>query len=165
MTKTLLLVGWRQNFERTETLIESVPAQRMTTQPNGMANHPAWTLAHLIHYHPAILSVVRAEAVSDPGQHPDAPRYDAGSTPIDDPTEYPSKRALMADYRGGHDLVAEALTSMSVAQLQQPPRLARWASHFGDSAELLTYLMIYHEATHLGQIMAWRRLMGWPPIE
>lgn len=160
----ILLAGWQKNLEQTEALLDGIASDQMTRQPAGAPNHPAWTIAHLLHYHPAILSLIDGKPVNDPAEHPDASRYDAGSTPVDEPQQYPSKDELIANYPAGHEQVTSQLRQVSEDQLDRAPGLPRWAKAFPSIAATLTYLMVVHEATHLGQIMTWRRAMGWPPL-
>jgi hypothetical protein len=161
----ILLAGWKRNLDKTMELLAGIPNGRAAEQPGGVINHPAWTLAHLNHYHPAILSLVAGEPVHDPGDHPDAPRFDAGSTPVADPDQYPALPTLIADYRNGHEQIDRAMRDMAPAQLQQPPGLARWVKPLATTAGALNYLMLYHESTHIGQIMVWRRAAGFAPCE
>ncbi|MFA9476991.1 DinB family protein [Phycisphaerales bacterium AB-hyl4] len=154
-----LLLGWRENGQLARQLLADIPDEAMTDQPGGVVNHPAWTLAHLNHYHTAILSLVRGEPVADPGEQPNAEHYDAGSTPVDDPARYPSKAELLAAYEQVHQEVEQLLQDAPPKRLTQPPGLERWAEGFGTTAKALSYLMIFHESVHLGQVMAWKRAM------
>lgn len=155
-----LRFSWRFNLDQVESLLNDVPADRMTDQSGGVVNHPAWTLHHLNHYHPAILSLIHNQPVDDPARHPDAPRYDEGSVPVNDPAAYLAQAELLAAYRDGHQRVANALAAMEAAHLALPPQLPRWASAFGTTGRVLQYLMVIHESHHIGQIMAWRRAAG-----
>ncbi len=161
----LLIAGWLLNLKKAEELLADISADEMTRQPHGVVNHPAWTLAHLIHYHPAITSLARGQAVADPAAAPNANRYDAGSTPVDDPSLYLAKDALLARYRSGHAEVTKLLETAPPERLLQPPGLPRWEQAFTTTRHALVYLMHYHESLHIGQIMVWRRAMGRPPLE
>ncbi len=158
----LLLAGWRKNHTIARALLADADPSLMTRQSPGVVNHPAWTLSHLIFYHPAILSLAQGQSVDDPALAVDASIYDEGSTPIDDPTCYRSKEALLALYSHGHAQVETALRQVSPNLLAQPPGLERWSHAFPDSAQTLVYLMLIHEAQHLGQLMVWRRAVGLP---
>jgi len=160
----LLSCGWSANLELAERLLATIADERITTQPAGVVNHPAWTLAHLVHYHPAILALVDGRTVPDPASHPDADRFDAGSTPVDDPSQYPTKAALIRRYRHGHQRIETALGQAPTDRLNQPPGLTRWTEGFGTTARVLQYLMVFHEAEHLGQLVAWRRAMRLGPL-
>lgn len=160
-----MIAGWHLNLAKAEALLADIPPDQITRQSPEVVNHPAWTLAHLIHYHPAIISLARGEAVADPATAPHAERYDAGSTPVDDPSLYPAKDALLAQYRAGHEEVVKLLKTAPSGRLTQPPGLPRWEQAFGTTRHALVYLMHYHESLHLGQVMVWRRAMGRPALE
>ena len=36
------------NLMNAETLVKDVSAEQMVEQPNGVVNHPAWSLGHLV---------------------------------------------------------------------------------------------------------------------
>jgi len=156
----LLRQGVDSNRKIARHLFATIPAERATEQPAGVVNHAAWTIAHLNHYHPAILDLIQGRAVRDPGQHPDAARYDAGSTPTADPGAYPAWADLAARYNRAHDGIHEALGSVSHQALAQPPKLERWAEAFADTASALQYLLVHHEALHLGALTVWCRVTG-----
>ena len=161
----LLMAGWRQNRQQLEALLANVSTEDMTRQPHGVVNHPAWTIGHLIHYHPAILALLRGEAVADPATTPNADLYDAGSVPVDDASLYPDQGTLLERYHSNHEQVKKLLNGIESATFDQPPGLPRWAKGFETTARTLVYLMHVHEALHIGQLMVWRRAMGWPPLE
>jgi hypothetical protein len=43
----LLLYLWNSNQHFAQQLLADIPEEKMTLQPQGLPNHPAWTLAHL----------------------------------------------------------------------------------------------------------------------
>jgi len=160
MAADLLRQGLRFNNEVARSLFAVIPADRATEQPDGVVNHPAWTLAHLCHYQPATLALAGGQSVRDPAQLPDAHRYDAGSTPIRDKAAYPAWAELTARYKQAHDEILQSLESITHQTLVQRPGLGRWAHTFADTASALQYLLVHHEAIHLGQMMVWCRVMG-----
>jgi len=91
-------------------------------------------------------------------------RFDAGSIPTDAPSGYPAKPELLERYREGHQDIERALRDAPPGRLEQPPGLERWAEGFGGTGHALQYLMVHHEAEHLGQIAGWRRAMGFGPL-
>ncbi len=159
----ILRAGAQINLAHAQALLADIPAAQMAAQPGGVVNHPAWTLAHLLHYHPAILSLARREPVADPGQHALAKQYDAGSTPVAELSRYPGKGELLERFCTSHARIAAALRDTTAKTLVSPPGLARWVQPFGTTQYALTYLLVFHEAEHLGQLAAWRRALGLPP--
>lgn len=156
----LLTYSWQRIGDQMLRLIQDIPPAIMTQQPAGLLNHPAWTTAHLCHYHPAIISLLQGKAVNDPAKAPDADRFDEGSTPVADAEAYPSHEQLIKQYTTGHAKILAALNETQATTLARPAGLERWARSFASTADVLHYLMIMHESQHAGQIMSWRRLQG-----
>jgi hypothetical protein len=50
------------------------------------------------------------------------------------------------------------------AVLERPIPLERWTGRFPRIADATLYLMLSHEAAHLGQVSAWRRAGGRPAV-
>ena len=124
----VLLEGWRHNLAFAEALLRDAPEDQRTTQPGSVVNHPAWTLGHLSHCHPAIPSLAQGQPVDDPGRRPNATVFDEGAAPADDPGQYPTLNDLLAQFRQGHARVEEALQTAAPETLIQPPGLNRWAA-------------------------------------
>lgn len=148
--------------DQASSLLKVIKPEQMTKQIGGVVNHPAWTISHLIHYHPALLSLAKGQPIADPGNQPNADIYDAGSTPKDDPKLYKTKDQLIHDYTQGHRQLREALQKAPLEYFTQPPQLDRWAKLFKTTADALVYLMLLHESQHLGEVMVWRRAMNIP---
>jgi hypothetical protein len=155
-----LLHDWRGNGQRAQRLLANIPDDRMTEQPHGLLNHPAWSLGHLILAHPAIASLARGEAVADPGLTPEAKLFANGTKPQADPALYPSRAELAERFAQGHALVEEAVAAMDPAILEREPGLERWKKSFGKTGVVLVHMMIWHEAHHLAEVAAWKKVLG-----
>lgn len=155
-----LTTGWKIVHDLGSRLIAGLEDVDVTSQSAGVANHPAWTVSHLAHYHPAILSLLRGEPVADPALAADAGRHDEGSAPVASPDAYLPWRELVEKYTQGQAAITQALGHVTGEILASPPGLVRWARSFPTTADLLAYLMLIHESQHQGQLMAWRRAMG-----
>lgn len=156
--------GWHRVGQQAQSLLSDVKAEQYVLQPQGVVNHPAWTISHLIHYHPAILSLLQGQAVQDPSDAPNAKIYDEGSTPQPNLSLYRAGDALLKTYMQGHQQIHEALLKASTACFEQKPGLDRWAKAFPTTKDALVYLMLLHESQHLGQLMVWRRVAGLAPL-
>lgn len=156
--------GWQRVGDQTKALLKDVPADQFTRQPDGVVNHPAWTLSHLIHYHPAIASLLQGQPVADPSKAAKADLYDEGSTPQADTTLYLPGDELLASYLTSHGQILELIKQASPDCFGQKPGLDRWANAFPTVADNLVYLMHLHESQHIGQVMVWRRAVGLPPL-
>jgi len=152
-----LRLAVEHQFALATRLISRLPAEDATRQPHAAINHPAWTLGHLCHYHPAALCLIQGQSVADPACQPEADLFDAGSIPVAEVSAYPAWAELLTRYRQGHKRIREALASMSVDVLAQPPGLPRWMKSFGTTENALLYLLVHHEAIHTGQLLAWCR--------
>lgn len=156
----LLHSSWQRIGQQMDRLMTGLPASCVVDQSHGVANHPAWTLSHLCHYHPAILSILTGQPVMDPALALKAELYDEGSTPVADAKAYLPWDELVDHYHSGHASIAQALTQTTPAILSGSPGLDRWNQAFANAADALMYLMVMHESQHAGQFMAWRRASG-----
>lgn len=159
---TMLTSGWHIVSQQGGRLAAGLECVTVAQPAGGVVNHPAWTLSHLAHYHPAILSLLRGEPVADPAEADDAQYFDEGSVPVLSPQTYLPWADLLAKYTRGHEAITQALACTTPGILASPPGLPRWARSFPTTADLLAYLMLIHESQHQGQLMAWRRAMGMP---
>lgn len=155
-----LLFGWNKNLEYGTKLIADLSDEQMTAQPAPDTNHPAWIFSHLGAYHPVIVSVIRGEEFDDPKEH----RFGMLSKPESDAGLYPTKAQLQAAWAKGHADVAAALSEHGEVALERSIRLERWKTIMPKSGIALPYLMLIHENIHLGQLSAWRRVQGLPPV-
>jgi hypothetical protein len=76
---------------------------------------------------------------------------------------YPSKEALLAALEDGHKRFATAMRGVN-AEVMAQPAPERMRARFPDLGHLLVALLTSHEASHLGQLSAWRRALGLPPV-
>ena len=164
MITEALLFTWRKNGKRAQDLFANIPDNHLVDQSAGLNNHPAWSLSHLMLYHPSIVSLARSEAVPDPAQASGAGKFGNGSKPVTDATAYPSRARLIERFTSGHAQVEAALAATDAAIFAQDPGLERWKSAFGTSGNALIYFMIYHETHHLAEIADWKKVHGIPVV-
>ncbi len=159
---TAVLATWANHRDYVKKLVADVSDEGMCSQPiPGITlNHPAWTLSHLTPYPPMLAAMVKGEPFKDAIDSP----FAKGSSPSSNPRDYPNKEQILADYLLAHDTLATALQDAKPEALSAPTPLARWQQRFPTIADALLYVGISHEATHLGQLSAWRRAGGRPPI-
>ena len=152
----LLLFSWEKNLGYAQRLIADLDDEAMVRQPAAGTNHPAWVLSHLNIYHPVIVSLIRGETFPDPKDH----RYGMQSKPVADRAEYPSKGELIQTFATGHEQVESALRQAPVEAWHAAVTLPRWQQAMPTVDVALGYLMLHHEAVHLGQLSGWRRVQG-----
>ena len=157
-----LLLSWSNQRDYAQRLVTDLTDADMLSQPvpGVTMNHAAWTLGHLSPYPPVLAAILTGEPFTDPLNSP----YGRGSKPVSDPTAYPPKAKLVAEYLAGHDLLASTLEAIDSEVMAQPIPLARWKDRFPRIGDAVLYLMLSHEGAHLGQLSAWRRAGGRPAV-
>lgn len=142
-------------------LIADVPDDAMARQPAGVLNHPAWTLGHLAQSCEAI-----AREVGVPPWLPTnwATRFGTGSMPTADRAHYPPKADLLAPLADGQQRVGTALSAFTDAGLKVPLRDTRFRDRFPTLGHAVIHILGAHTASHVGQIVVWRRVAGFGPL-
>jgi DinB superfamily len=125
-------------------------------------NPPAFTLGHL-----AIVNDYALKSFGEPRLAPAEwhKRFRPGASPKDDPSPLPSKAELLQLLETGGQKIREAATKADPERMNQPHN----SDFFKDTpvktvADTVAHLMTSHFAFHIGQISAWRRLQGKPPL-
>jgi len=128
--------------------------------PGRTMNHAAFTLGHLAWVSEAGGNLLGAPPTSTPDRKD---IFGMGSTPSSDRAIYPSKAELLAWLEAGH---ARLVTAVQGAQPEvfAHPAPERMRARFPTMGSLILGLMTSHEATHLGQLSAWRRALGLPSV-
>jgi hypothetical protein len=153
-----LLLSWSNHRGYAQRLVADLSDADMVSQPvpGVVMNHPAWTLGHLSPYPPVLAAILKGEEFVDPLNS----KYGRGTHPVADLKAYPPKADLLAEFLLGHDLLARTLEQVDPAVMAKPIPLARWKERFPRIGDAVLYLMLSHEAGHLGQLSAWRRAGG-----
>lgn len=150
------------NLEYAKSLIKDLSDDQMTSIPaEGLDNHPAWTLGHLVSG--------SADLARDLGAKFEMPdqweelflRQGPGDPKKPDPDKrkYPSKQLLIAELENQHNKVKHLLQDVEEAKLDEP--LAwRFSNFMPTLRDVVAFMCINHESMHLGQLAAWRRSMG-----
>jgi len=157
-----VLASFKANGDYAERLVADLSPAEMASQPvpGVTLNHPAWALAHLAVYPPVLLDMLEGRVPEDPAGH----QYGRNSRPLDDPAAYPPKDALVAHFLTVRHRLAEAFDRADESRVGAPPTLERWQERFPTIWHVALHLMTSHEATHLGQVSAWRRAGGRPAV-
>ncbi|RMH27440.1 MAG: DinB family protein [Planctomycetota bacterium] len=157
-----LLHALTQQRAYAERLVADLSDADMVAQPvpGVVMNHPAWVLGHLSAYPPTLAAMLRGEPPADPKDHP----FGRDSTPSADLALYGSKADALGAFNRVHDDLARALEQTAGARFGDPNPLPRWRERFPTIADACFYLTTVHLATHLGQLSAWRRAGGRPPV-
>ena len=145
------------NLMRAETLVKDLSAEQMVEQPNGVINHPAWSLGHLVVWANNLGSMLGLESRLPDGWDK---TFATGETPSSDVSAYPSKDEILGALREQHSRNTEALKSADLESWAKPHPYVKTLPYFPTVGDMITFLMTAHEMNHVGQIAAWRRAMG-----
>ncbi len=148
-----------------ETLTTNIPAEDFAHIPHPGMNHPAFCLGHLSLYPNELLRLLgRKEHIVD---KPDfVPLFQAGTQCVEQDGRYPPKHDITRFYFDRHHVLCDALADVGdklPGLMQGCPHspFKRWFPTIGAT---LIYYLNNHHMQHLGQISAWRRVMGLPPL-
>ncbi len=156
-----VLHNYAFNLSYLKMLVDDIPQDQMADQPAGMVNHPAWTLAHLVTGSEFAASLLGLEpSISEDWRE----RFGRGSTPVADLAVHPPKDEALAELQRQHNRVAEALRAADGEFLARQTPDEEFRQVMPTLGDALAYILVAHEATHLGQIIAWRRLKSLPPV-
>ncbi len=159
-----LIQSFRKNQDYAERLTHDLTDEQMILQPAGerdlTVNHPAWCLSHLNAYLPVIEAVIQGQAFEDPRGH----RYGMESRPLLSSSEYAPLSEIIQQWNAGHDAIVALLETQDETVFERPVQMERWATVMPTAGVCLPYLMLNHENIHLGQVSAWRRVLGMPSV-
>jgi hypothetical protein len=135
--------------------------EQLCVQPLEGINHPAWIMSHL-----AIATDYAARLLGEPWACPKDwhEKFGPGSKVSPERSNYPSKAELLAVLEAGHARVTKAAGQVSEVRLQLPQPSRVFKEELPTVGDLLTHLITSHPAIHLGQLSAWRRMMGLPRV-
>ncbi|MEM8738023.1 MAG: DinB family protein [Planctomycetota bacterium] len=145
-----------------EDLIEGLDDEQAFTSHTEGGNHPAWIIGHL--------AVVGSHGVKMLGGNPaidtDAwqPMFGGGSQPAARAEGYPAWDELVSVWKETHDLAASAAGAVTAEVLEQPNPIARRRKALPTLGSFVGFMFTGHEGVHLGQLSAWRRANGKPPL-
>jgi hypothetical protein len=160
MDNSYFLHTVRVNVDYAGQLLKDVHDAQIADQPHGLINHPAWCLGHLANTADFMAARFGRPGVVDPSW---AKIFGMGSpAPVADVTKYPTKSALLAAMKDSHENFIAGLLSADDAKLAAP--IEGWKHPWFPSHGALAQMIVLHDATHLGQISAWRRLLGYPHL-
>jgi hypothetical protein len=161
---SLIQLAWALGQARTQTLelVSDVPAERISEQSSPREQHPAWVLGHLLLADSYLLFLMGVDPL--PSDFKDQlATYGPGAVPSPDAARYDAK-----------DDLVRRLTETNVRRLDGVQRLtpeefdqALTDSVLVDAQPTLGHHLhsqLFHEGYHNGQLAAWRRARGLPPV-
>jgi hypothetical protein len=157
--------GFEKNHAYALSLIEDLSDDQMIAQPAfplpKAMNHAAWVVCHLKTYRPAIAALLSGSTVDDPLDHP----YGMKSSPLLDRNAYPAKAEIVRELEQTKEMIHSALSIATASTWERTLPIERWQTRWGCVGVAVSYLMLNHESLHLGQLSAWRRALGLPPVK
>ena len=138
-------------------LTEDLSPEQYYEQPSQGLNHPAWVLGHLSFVAQFGVSLCGGETWLDESWNDN---FGVGSTPQNTPEPYPSVAELLEGYEDGHARLTQAVQQADPTLLQKETEIETLRAVFPTQDLLVAHILTSHEATHLGQLSAWRRGMN-----
>lgn len=142
-----------------ESLLGDIAEQDFEKQPAGEMNSPAWIVGHMAYALDRHAGLLGAEHQLADWKE----LFAKGSTIHGDHPPYPHRDNLIAAWCEAINRLIEAVESASDDELSAPNEYLP-NDDLPTLGDFLTYSMTGHFATHLGQLSAWRRAMGRPPL-
>lgn len=148
-------------LEFTRKLAAGIDDAQWTAQPAPGLNSPLWILGHL-----TISTDLAAGLLGLPMVCPEEwhQMFGPGSDPAQLPANRPTADQLLAALEEGHAWVSNAALHARAELLAEPHAIESLRQALPTKGDLLAHLMTTHPTLHLGQLSAWRRLQGLPPV-
>lgn len=159
MNTVLHSLAYGLDFLRTQ--VADVSPADMVRQPAGLPNHPAWVIGHL-----TLTCQQVAEVLGLPPwlAHHYAGRYGTGSRPVADPSAYEAKTEALAALADAQARLTDVVSTLDRRRLDEPFPDPAYAEAFPSIGHFLTQVLAGHTAYHVGQVGAWRKALGLPPL-
>jgi hypothetical protein len=143
-----------------DQLVQTIPADSFARMPMKDLNSAAFNIGHLSIYGDRICGMLGRQDLVTPLPY-SADLFKAGAPCLDQPGLYPSKDVLVATFFERQRRALEALKGATEATMAaENPAEGRFKEMFPTVGGAVGFLLSGHVAMHLGQISAWRRVMG-----
>lgn len=130
-------------------------------QPLPGTNHPAWILCHLAMAGDGAIGLLGGEKIL-PAEF--ATKYGRDSKISGDRNDYPSRDEILKSFRDTYAKARELAASPDPERLSRPNPNARLRPNLPTIRDMCGFLLTGHLGVHLGQLSAWRRMRGMPPL-
>ena len=142
-------------------LVADIGDERMTEQPLPGVNHPAWILGHL-----AFSCAQGQDTLGGEMELPPAwvALFGPGSKITASRADYPSKDELLRAVEQGFEGLRQMVAAATAEQLGHPSTNPYTKDALPTIKEGVAFLLTGHLGVHLGQLSAWRRMIGLPPL-
>jgi hypothetical protein len=163
---TVLVPLARVSLGYAERLLADIPASEFARTPAGVrTNHPAFVYGHLAIYPDRLLEFMGRTDLARPN-----PRFldlfAAGKECIDDAdgSVYPAMDEVVRVFRERYEAVLTPLAEAPESAFERANPSERMRDRLPTVAAMAAFLLGSHMMMHLGQVSAWRRCKGLPPV-
>jgi hypothetical protein len=129
------------------------------------SNHPAFVYGHLSLYSCRIVEQLGADASSIKPSEAYLEKFSHTAKCVDDPdgTIYPPMDELVEKLITGHQLAIDTVLNADDALFLVPNANEAMRSKFATNGSMHAFYLGGHIMIHMGQVSAWRRMMGLGP--
>jgi len=152
------------NLNYAEQLVSTIPADMFAKMPMKDLSSPAFYIGHLSIYCDRICTLLgRADLVTPMPYAPDV--YKGGAVCLEQPGLYADKDLLVNTFFERQRRAIEAFACADdKAFAAEHPAEGRFKEMFPTVGSVTAFLLTDHTSIHLGQISAWRRVIGLGPV-
>lgn len=149
----------RMTLGYADKLVQSIPADKFSHMPRADLNSPAFCVGHLALYASRVAEMLgNNDLGAPPAGYEDL--FKNGAPCVDRAGFYPAKEALVAECMKGWSKVADILPGVDDATFAKPNPIPQMAERLPTIGAMVSFMCLAHNMMHLGQISAWRRVMG-----
>ena len=149
---------------QTLKLVADLADDQLAIQPAPKMNHAAWVLGHLLVVDYGFSKLVTGEPAPAWVTDDVTALYGNKSEPVADKSKYQPKAFYLEKMTEVRGQIMARLKAMTQADFDAPhPDPAR-RERFPTVGHMVTFYGTWHETYHSGQLSAWRRVQGLPPV-
>ncbi len=142
------------------TLVAEVPDERWAEQPLPGVNHPAWIFGHLAYSGDGAVGALGGQKTLSREW---LQRFAGGSKPTAVRADYPPQEELLRVLDERFEQARQLAAAASPERVALPNPNARLKEGLPTVHDVVTFLLAGHLGIHLGQLSAWRRMIGLSP--
>jgi len=164
----LLTVTTGRTMGLAKGLLNGIDAKDFSRQPTSGdkvvdTNHPAFVYGHLALYPARVMGMVGLDgsAIACPPKYEEL--FAAGVACVNDPdgSKHPAMDEIVSRFEANYATLIDAVKDVDDAVLAGPIQgNDRYREVFGTVGGAASFMMHDHLMFHLGQVSAWRRMMG-----
>jgi hypothetical protein len=144
-----------------EQLVADISDADFVQQPLPGTNHPAWILCHLAMAGDGAIGLLGGDKILPPDW---ATKYGRDSKIGSERSEYPSRDEIVKQFRATYAGARELAAQADPERIARPNPNSRLRANLPTIRDMCGFLLTGHLGVHLGQLSAWRRMRGLPPL-